>query len=55
MSQDSDGDLLLGQNELVAKPISPPGCSLGDLLAEITVANRHDEVETFGTVGEEPW
>jgi len=55
LRQDSDVDLVLKQKELLVKPVSSPRFSLDALLAEVTDANRHHEVETFGPVGDEAW
>ena len=55
LRQDSDVDLLLEQKELVVKPVPTPRFTLGGLLAGVTDANRHHEVETFGPVGDEAW
>lgn len=43
-----DGRLLL-------EPVEPPQYTLADLLAGITEANRHHEVDTGGPVGLEVW
>ena len=55
LRQDSDVDLLLEQRELVIKPISNPRVSLRELLARVSDANVHHEVETSGPVGNEVW
>jgi len=55
LSQDSDVDLLLEQHELVIKPVSDARVSLRELLAGVTDANLHREVETSGPVGNEVW
>jgi antitoxin MazE len=55
LRQDSDVDLLLEQHELVVKPVSTARFSLRKLLAGITDANLHREVETSGPVGNEAW
>ena len=55
LRQDSDVDLLLERHELVIKPVSTPRCSLQDLLADVTDANLHREVETSGPAGNETW
>ena len=55
LSQDSDVDVLCGRNEVAIELVSPQRCSIADLLAEVTDANRHHEVETFSPVGDEAW
>jgi antitoxin MazE len=55
LRQDSDVDLLLEQHELVVKPVSTARFSLRKLLAGITDANLHREVEASGPVGNEAW
>jgi antitoxin MazE len=53
LRQDSDVDLVLEQRELVIKPAVR--FSLRELLAGVTEANLHREVETSGPVGGEAW
>ena len=55
LRQDSDVDMLLEQHELVIKPVSTARFSLRELLASVTEANLHREVENSGPVGRETW
>ena len=47
--------LELADGRLVVTPISEPGLSLAELLAQITDENLHREVETGPAVGREAW
>ena len=55
LTHNSPVDLSLRGAKLVIVPVKPPGLALDDLLAQVTDHNRHDEVDTGGTVGGEAW
>lgn len=48
-------ELILGDGKLVIVPIKLTPYSLDDLLAEVTLENRHDEIDAGGPVGLEVW
>ena len=52
---DSAVDLLLEEGKLVIVPAVAPGYALESLLADVTVENLHDEVDTGVAVGSEAW
>lgn len=41
--------------QLVITPLTTPSYNLDDLLAQITDENRHDEISTGASVGNEAW
>jgi antitoxin MazE len=52
---DSAVDLLLEEGKLVIVPAVTPRYTLESLLADVTVENLHDEVDTGVAVGVETW
>ena len=55
LAEDSAVDLLLDEGKLVIVPAVAPGYALESLLADVTVENLHDEVDTGVAVGSEAW
>ena len=53
--EDSAVDLLLEEGKLVIVPAMAPRYALERLLADVTVGNLHDEVDTGVAVGGEAW
>jgi antitoxin MazE len=53
--EDSAVDLFLEEGKLVIAPVMAPRYALNALLAEVTVENLHDEVDTGVAVGGEAW
>jgi antitoxin MazE len=53
--EDSAVDLFLEEGVLVIAPVMAPRYALNALLAEVTVENLHDEVDTGVAVGGEAW
>lgn len=48
-------DLSLVDGQLVIAPLSDPGPTLDELLAQVTDDNLHGEVDTGPAVGREVW
>lgn len=48
-------DLQLVKGNIVLRPEPKPRYSLDGLLAEVSDANRHDEIQTGPTLGNEAW
>lgn len=48
-------DVSVSEGRLVAAPVHVRRTRLADLLAKVTNANLHDEVDTGGRVGREVW
>ena len=55
LGEDSAVDLLLEEGKLVIVPVVAPRYALESLLADVTVENLHDEVDTGVAVGGEAW
>ena len=55
LEEDSAVDLLLEEGKLVIVPAVTPRYTLESLLADVTVENLHDEVDTGVAVGGEAW
>ena len=55
LAEDSAVDLLLEEGKLVIVPAVAPRYTLESLLADVTVENLHDEVDTGVAVGGEAW
>jgi len=55
LAENSAVDVSLRNGELVIAPVKEPELVLEDLLARITKANRHDEVDTGNRRGNEAW
>jgi len=55
LEEDSAVDLFLKEGKLVIAPVMAPRYALNALLAEVTVENLHDEVDTGVAVGGEVW
>jgi antitoxin MazE len=55
LEEDSAVDLFLEEGKLVIAPVMAPRYTLNALLAEVTVENLHDEVDTGVAVGGEVW
>jgi antitoxin MazE len=55
LEEDSAVDLFLEEGKLVIVPAMAPRYTLESLLAEVTVENLHDEVDTGVAVGVEAW
>lgn len=55
LSENSPVQLSLRDKQLVITPAPKPAPSLESLLAQITEANRHIEVETGPALGGEAW
>jgi len=51
----TDVDLKVENGRLVIAPVAPPVYSLDELLAAVTVANRHGEWDTGQSIGAEDW
>ena len=48
-------ELTFDDGKLVIVPITHPAYALDDLLAEVTLENRHDEIDAGGPAGLEVW
>jgi antitoxin MazE len=48
-------DLALEDGRLIITPLSQPSYSLEDLLAQVTPANLHSEIDSGGSMGTEAW
>ena len=55
LEEDSAVDLLLEEGKLVIVPAVAPRYTLESLLADVTVENLHDEVDTGVALGSEAW
>lgn len=55
LHEDSAVDITVRNGELVVVPILEPAISLEELVERITPQNRHAEIETGGSVGNEIW
>ena len=55
LDEDSAVELLLEEGKLVIVPAVAPRYELESLLADVTVENLHDEVDTGAAVGREVW
>lgn len=55
LANDSPVDIALVQGKLLVTPKAPPKVTLQRLLAQVTDANRHHEVDLGPAVGEEAW
>ena len=55
LKENSAVELSLRDNELVIAQVVKTGFSLADLLAQVTDANLHREVDTGPAVGGEVW
>ena len=55
LKENSAVELSLRDNELVIAQVVKTGFSLADLLAQVTDANLHREVDTGPAVGGEAW
>ena len=55
LAEDSAVDLLLEEGKLLIVPVVAPRYALESLLADVTVENLHDEVDTGVAVGSEAW
>jgi antitoxin MazE len=55
LAEDSAVDLLLEEGKLVIVPAMGSRYTLESLLADVTVENLHDEVDTGVAVGGEAW
>lgn len=51
----SEVDLTLEQGRLVVTPLPEPAYRLDDLLARVTPANLHAELDPGPSVGDEAW
>jgi antitoxin MazE len=52
---DTTVDMRLEGGKLVVMPLTPPGPTLDELLAEVNPENIHAEVDTGPAVGKEAW
>jgi antitoxin MazE len=55
LKDNSSVELSRRENVLVIVPLVQPGPSLAELLAQITDANLHQEIDTGPAVGGETW
>jgi antitoxin MazE len=55
LTDNSPVQLSLRDNQLVIMPVRKPSLSLDALLAQVTEANLHGEVDTGPAVGSEAW
>jgi len=55
LEEDSAVDLFLEDGKLVIVPAVTPCYTLESLLADVTVENLHDEVDTGAATGVEAW
>jgi len=55
LREDSPVDVSVRNGKLVVAPVTEPALSLEELVGRITPKNRHHEVETGGSVGNEVW
>jgi antitoxin MazE len=55
LAEDSAVDLLLEEGKLVIVPATASRYTLESLLADVTVENLHDEVDTGVAMGGEAW
>jgi antitoxin MazE len=55
LTDNSPVQLSLRDNQLVIMPVRKPSLSLDALLAQVTAANLHGEVDTGPAVGSEAW
>lgn len=55
IGDNSPVQLVLRDDQLVIVPVRKPAFSLEALLAQVTEANRHEEVDTGSAVGGEGW
>jgi antitoxin MazE len=51
----SEVELTLDDGRLIVTPLAPASYNLEDLLAQVTPANLHGEVDTGSSVGDEAW
>ena len=51
----SEVDLVLQDGKIVIEPSPRPHYSLSSLLKKVTVDNRHSEVDTGDSIGQEAW
>jgi antitoxin MazE len=55
LAEDTAVDVSVRNGKLVVVPIVESELSLEDLVSRITPDNRHNEIDTGGTVGNEVW
>jgi antitoxin MazE len=55
LSENSAVDVSLRNGKLIIAPVKEPDLDLEDLVARITKANRHEEVDTGASRGNETW
>lgn len=55
LSSGADVDLTIEDGRLVVTPVRKPRYTLEDLVAGITPENRHGEIDTGPSVGNEAW
>jgi antitoxin MazE len=55
LEQDTPVEVSLVDGKLVVRPVHEPALSLDQLLAQVTEANLHREVDTGPAVGNEVW
>ena len=55
LAQGSPVDLVLEDGRLVIQPVEDSEYDLAELLAQVTDANRHSEIDTGASVGREEW
>jgi len=55
LHEDSAVEISVRNGKLVVAPLIEPAPTLDNLIKQITERNRHHEVETGGSVGNEVW
>ena len=55
LEKETDVEVILDDGKLVITPVVEPEFNLDQLLAKITVENRHHEVDTGRATGKETW
>ncbi|HEV2146188.1 MAG TPA: AbrB/MazE/SpoVT family DNA-binding domain-containing protein [Longimicrobiaceae bacterium] len=55
LDQDSEVDVSVEDGRLVISPVEEPEYTLEELVAGITDENRHPEIDTGPSVGNEAW
>ncbi|MGA7616829.1 MAG: AbrB/MazE/SpoVT family DNA-binding domain-containing protein [Thermoanaerobaculia bacterium] len=55
LSENSAVDVSLRNGKLIIAPVKEPDLELEDLVARITKTNRHEEVDTGASRGNEAW
>lgn len=55
IAEGSTVELSFEDGRLIVRPVTAPALSLAELLADVTEDNRHAEVDTGATAGDEAW